>query len=222
MTGEPFRVVPLVEIDEVDDGRCPLRPVRHHLGITAFGVNAWTATSAGDRIINEHSEDEEGGEEELYVVLEGHATFTIDGEEVDAPTGALVFVKPGVRRTAFAQEPQTTILAIGAAPGEAYQPSGWELWAPANQYFAAGEYERAIEVVAPVVDANPGYGGLLYNLACAESLAGRRDDAIEHLGRAIAISDRSRSLARTDTDFDPLRADPRFAALLDERDSRRD
>ena len=37
-----YAVAQLDEIDEVNDGRCPFRPVRHHFGITSFGVNAWT------------------------------------------------------------------------------------------------------------------------------------------------------------------------------------
>ena len=49
-----------VALDEMDDGRCPYRPVRHHFGITAFGVTAWTAHAAGDRIINEHDESDAG------------------------------------------------------------------------------------------------------------------------------------------------------------------
>src|SRR5690349_12716625 len=95
-----YSVAQLHEIDVIDDGREPFRPVRHHLGITAFGVNAWTGRNAGDRIINEH--DEEGEDEELYIVQSGRARFEIDGESVDAPAGAFVFVRPGVTRTAFA------------------------------------------------------------------------------------------------------------------------
>ena len=75
------------------------KSIRHHFGITAFGINAWTAGDAGDRIINEHTQDDE---EELYVVLEGRATFEVGDEKVDAPAGTLVFVSPGERRTAFA------------------------------------------------------------------------------------------------------------------------
>ena len=66
-----YQVAHLDEIGEMDDGRCPLRPVRHHFGITAFGVNAWTARDAGDRIINEHDESEPDSNEELYLVLRG-------------------------------------------------------------------------------------------------------------------------------------------------------
>ena len=96
-----YSVAHLEEIEEVSDGRCPGRPVRHHFGITSFGVNAWTGRDAGDRIINEHDEADDGdSQEELYLVQSGRATFELDGERVDAATGTFVFVRPGVRRTA--------------------------------------------------------------------------------------------------------------------------
>ena len=66
-----YAVAHLDEIEEQDDGRRAWRPVRHHFGITAFGVNAWTARDAGDRIINEHDESEPDSNEELYLVLRG-------------------------------------------------------------------------------------------------------------------------------------------------------
>src|SRR3982751_6921325 len=106
-----YAVAHLAEIDELSDRRCPFRPIRHHFGITSFGVNTWTGRAAGDRIINEH--DEAGEDEELYVVQCGRATFELDGKRVDAPAGTLVFARPGVKRTAYAEEPETTILAVG-------------------------------------------------------------------------------------------------------------
>jgi hypothetical protein len=129
-----FAVARLEEIDEISDGRCPWRPVRHHFGITSFGVNTWTGREVGDRIINEH--DEEGEDEELYFVQSGRARFELEGERMDAPAGTFVFVRPSVKRTAFAEERETTILAMGATPGKAYEPVGWELWAPFGQLLA--------------------------------------------------------------------------------------
>ena len=113
-----YAIARLEDIDEVSDGRCPWRPVRHHLGIRAFGVSAWTGKQAGDRIINEHDEvDDE--QEELYLVTQGRAAFEIDGERQEAAAGTFVFVRQGVKRTAFAEEADTTIVAIGSVPGKA-------------------------------------------------------------------------------------------------------
>jgi len=207
-----YTVAHLDEIDEISDGRCPWRPVRHHLGIMSFGVNAWTARVAGDRIINEH--DEEDDNEELYFVQAGRATFELDGERVDAPAGALVFVRPGVKRTAFAEEPGTTIIVLGGTPGQAYEPDGWEVWAPLNPLYEAGQYAEAADRGRKLVEAHPEYPGLLYNLACCESLAGRKADAIEHLRRAIGRSERFRSFAVGDSDFAPIREEPAFKELV--------
>jgi hypothetical protein len=209
-----YAVTRLEEIDEVDDGRAPMRPVRHHLGITAFGVNAWTGREAGDRIINEHDEDEPDGDEELYIVMSGRALFELDGERVPAPAGTLVMARPGVRRSAVAEEPQTTIVALGGTPGKAYEPDGWEIWAPLNALCRAGEYAQAADRGRLLADAHPEYPGLFYNLACCESLAGRAKDATEDLRRAIDISGRFREYAREDSDFDPIREDQRFKELI--------
>jgi len=207
-----YTVAHLDEIDEITDGRCPWRPIRHHLGIMSFGVNAWTAREAGDRIINEH--DEADDNEELYIVQRGHATFDFDGERVDAPTGTLVFARPGIKRTAFAEEPGTTIIALGGTPGEAYQPDGWEIWAPLNPLYEAGKYAEAADRGRELVEAHPEYAGVLYNLACCESLAGRPADAIKHLRLAIDRAERSRAHAKGDSDFDPIRDEPEFKELV--------
>jgi len=207
-----YAVAHLDEIDELDDGREPFRPIRHHLGITAFGVNSWTGHYAGDRILNEHDEAEES--EELYVVQQGRATFELDGERVDAPAGTLIFARPGVKRTAFAEEPETTILAFGGTQGEAYEPDGWELWAPLRPLYEQGEYAAAAERGRALVEAHPEYTTLFYNLACCESLAGQTAEALEHLRRSIEMSERSRRYAKEDSDFDPIRDEPAFRELV--------
>jgi tetratricopeptide (TPR) repeat protein len=213
-----YAVAHLDEIDEISDGRCPWRPVRHHFGITAFGVNAWTARDAGDRIINEHDEAEEQDlQEELYLVQWGRATFELDGERVDAPAGTLVFARPGVKRTAFAEESGTTIVALGGTPGKAYEPHGGEIWMPLHHLYEAGKYDEAADRGRELIEAHPEYAGPLYNLACCESLAGRTAEAIEHLRLAIDRAERFRSLAAEDSDFDPIRDEPAFKELAPSR-----
>jgi tetratricopeptide (TPR) repeat protein len=209
-----YAVAQLEDIDELDDGRCPLRPVRHHFGITSFGVNAWTGRAVGDRIVNEHDESEPDADEELYLVLRGRAVFELDGERVAAPAGTLVFARPGVKRTAFAEEPGTTILALGGTPGKAYEPDGWELWTPLDRLYRAGEYAEAADRGRALVEAHPQYASLFYNLACCESLAGRTSDALDHLRRAIELSERSRAYAKDDSDFDPIRDEAAFGELI--------
>lgn len=209
-----YEVAQLDEIEEISDGRCPWRPVRHHFGITSFGVNAWTAAEAGDRIINEHDESEPDSDEELYLVLRGRAAFQLDGENVAAPAGTLVFARAGVKRTAIAEEPGTTVLALGGTPGKAYQPDGWEIWAPLNPLYEAGRYAEAADRGRELLEAHPDYAGVHYNVACCASLAGRAADALEHLRRAIDLSERFRAHAEDDSDFDPVRGEPAFGELV--------
>jgi mannose-6-phosphate isomerase-like protein (cupin superfamily) len=189
-----------------------MRPVRHHLGITAFGTNAWTAANEGDRLMPEHQEDE--GSEELYVVLRGRARFEIDGDTVDAPAGTLVFVRPQGNRTAFADEPGTTVLAIGGTVGKAYEAGGWEVWAEFHPAYEAGDYDAVIERAKETLEAS-GYATPLYNLACCEALSGRKQDALGHLQIAFERRPSLRDIAKEDSDLDPLRGDPAFRELLD-------
>jgi tetratricopeptide (TPR) repeat protein len=207
-----YAVTRLDDIEEITDGREPWRPVRHHFGITSFGVNAWTGKAAGDRIINEHDEEDE--DEELYLVHTGHARFELDGESVDAPAGTLVFARPGVKRTAFAEEPNTTLLALGGRPGHAYEVTGWELWAPVQPLYRDGRYAEAADRARELVESHPEYSAIAYNLACCESLAGRKEDAIEHLRQAIDRNEQMRSWATRDSDFDPIRDEPGFKELV--------
>jgi hypothetical protein len=210
-----YTVTQLDEIDELDDGREPWRPVRHHLGITAFGVTAWTGREVGDRIINEHDESEEHDQqEELYLVQQGRARFELDGERVDAPAGTFVFARPSVRRTAFAEEPNTTVVAIGARPGHAYEPSGWEIWAPFERLYRAGDYAAVVDRGRELIETSPQYAVPLYNLACCEALTGNTTDAIAHLRQAIERSERMRGYAKEDSDLDSIRDEPAFKELV--------
>jgi tetratricopeptide (TPR) repeat protein len=184
-------------------------PIRRSFDVRAFGINAWTANDDGT-IISEH--DETGNEhQELYVVLNGHAAFTVAGEEIDAPAGTVVFVRdPGTKRGAVSKEDGTTILAVGAKPGEVFAPSSWETNAEIFPLFAQGEFAEAKRRLEEALVAYPEAAGLIYNLACAESRLGETDAAIEHLNRSIELSDSFREYAQGDSDFDPIRDDPRF------------
>ncbi len=208
---EGFEIVQLEEIEEIDDGREPFRPVRHRLGITTFGITAWTARADGARLINEHDEAEPNSSEELYVVMSGHATFELDGERHDAPAGTFVRVAPGLRRAAVAREAGTTVLAIGAAaPGKAYQPNGWELFAPLLPLFESGKYEEGADRAQALIADDPPYAALYYNTACFESRAGRTEMALAHLRRALELTPEMAELARDDDDLTSLRARPEF------------
>ncbi len=210
-----FAVAQLQEIDEIDDGRCPFRAVRHHFGITTFGVNAMTARASGDRLINEHDEAEQDSSEELYVVLSGHATFELDGQTEDAPTGTLVHVPAGIKRTAYARDAGTTILAVGAGPrGKPYEPSGWERFAPLFPLFESADYEEGARRAQALLADGPPSGTLYYNTACFEARAGQTDAALAHLQRAVELSSHLAEFARGDEDLESLRDHAAFAEIV--------
>ena len=207
----------LMRLDEVEgyaeEGRPRWHMIRSVLGIESFGINAWRATEAGQQIIGEHDElgSGAGGHEELYFVLSGRATFTVDGERVDAPAGSLVFVKdPATRRGAVADEAATEILVIGGRPGAAFSVSPWEQSAEALRCWTTGDWDRAIGILDVQLAEDPANANVLYNLACAESRSGRSRAAIEHLTRAVELVPRFADLAQTDGDLDAIRGDDRF------------
>jgi len=188
-------------------------PVRRRLGIRAFGINAYTSDQAGGLVVEEHDETGggAGGHEEVYVVVSGRATFTLGGETVAAPAGTLVFVAdPAVKRKAVAEEEGTLVLAIGGEPGRAYEVSPWESYFAAIPAFKAERWEEAIALIEEGLAERPGNPALLYNLACAESRAGRTEDALGHLLQAVAGDGSYAARARDDGDFDAIRGDPRF------------
>lgn len=189
-------------------------PVREHLGIQAFGINALTPDEDGT-LVNEH--DEAGtGQEELYIVLDGNATFEVDGETVDASPGTLVFVGPQSRRKATGDG---TILAVGGTPGEAYQGVDWgEAWPFHRESMTAyGEqrYADALEAVRGALERMPDHAGLNYNYACFAALAGDTgDETFARLRRSVELLPRFRDDARRDDDFAAVRDDPRFEQAL--------
>jgi tetratricopeptide (TPR) repeat protein len=177
------------------------RPVRRTLDIGAFGINAYVAPNAGDDVVEEHTE-EALGHEEIYIVLAGRATFTLDGETIDAPTGTVVFVRdPKVMRHARAIEPDTAVLAVGGPRGSAYEPSPWEDFFAAERHRAAGDYTAYAAELAEALERRPDHPSTLYNLACAEALAGRPDEALGHVLRALELKPELADRAREDADL---------------------
>jgi tetratricopeptide (TPR) repeat protein len=215
---EKFQVATLSEIEiPSSDPAIRWAPIRRDLDVGSFGINAWTAAEAGTNVISEHDEVGPRAQrhEELYFVVKGRATFTVDGETIDAPAGTVVLVRdPAAKRGAVAEEDGTTVLTVGGRPGEAFTPSSWERSGPALAFFATQEYEKAQEALRKAHEEFPDDPTVLFNLACAESLLRRADDAVDHLGQSIAIDERFRELAQTDSDFDLIRDDPRFKELV--------
>ncbi len=197
-----YRVVHLDQLDRVPvmEG-LEWRPIRRRLGIRAFGVNAYTAEKVGDWVVEEHTEGSLR-HEELYTVVRGRARFVVGETELDAPAGTLVFISdPDLKRVAVAEEEGTTVLAVGARPGEAFTPSAWE-W-----YFEAYRQplEQGIETLRSGIDELGERAPLYYHLACLEAKAGRLDDARGHLAHAIELDPKLAEEAAGDDDLKEVR-----------------
>jgi len=207
----------VLRIDEVEASQdfagLRFRPLRPLLGIEAFGVAGWIADDA-EEVIVDHTEPDDG-QEELYVVLAGKARFVIgDDEEIAAGPGTCVAVRPGVRRRATAEADGTSVLAVGAPRGAAYTAPGWEHSAVAAAEYRRGDFAAAVTLLRRAEAEHPDVVGVVYNLACCEALNGQREDALDHLRRAVELEPRMAAHARSDTDLDTIRHDPRFAAAV--------
>jgi uncharacterized cupin superfamily protein len=179
------------------------RPLRAALGLRAFGAAAFTATRPGQNIVEPHREAANGrGHEEVYVVLEGRARFTLDGAEVDAPAGTIVFAAPQVHRVAEAVDVPATVLAFGAEPGT-YVVAGGE-WTDRARPYVRSDPDRARRVLEEgraEVGESP---GILMGVALLATAEGRTDDARAALERAIAANPAVREAAEADADLAPL------------------
>ena len=206
-----------VRLDEIEpiavvNGTLLWRPLRRTLGIEAFGINAYTAPNAGDDVVEEHTE-QSLGHEEVYIVLAGRATFTLDEETLDAPAGTVVFVRdPKVRRHARAREAGTAVLAVGGPRDAVYEPSPWEDFFAAERHRTAGDHDAYFAELEDAAARRPDHPATLYNLACAEALTGRAEDAIGHVRRALELNPEWAEMASKDDDFASLRDRPDWPA----------
>jgi mannose-6-phosphate isomerase-like protein (cupin superfamily) len=192
-----------VRIDELEaipwpGAQTTWRPLRHALGARIVGMGAYTAEAAGQDVVEPHRDADGMGHEEVYVVLRGRATFTLDGAELDAPAGTCVRVAPDVHRHAVAAEPGTAVLALGGHP--TYEPSSSE-WIERARPHIRSDPERARAIVEDLRAQRPDSPGL--PIAEALLAVGRGD-------RAAAAE----ALSRVDPRYrDALRADPDLGAL---------
>jgi tetratricopeptide (TPR) repeat protein len=218
---ESKKTVTVASLDSLEpypnqEGRLRMH-VRRDLGILGFGINAYGTSTADVPLVAEHDESSpwSNSHEELYIVVSGHARFTVDGEEIDAPAGTLVFVADrNAKRGAVALEEGTRAFAIGGTPGEPYRISVGEASRDWYPHYEAQEYEQGLAILEATLEEYPGNPFLYYNIACCESLLGRKDEALEHLKLAIKGHEGFVENAREDRDLDPVREDPRFEKLV--------
>src|SRR3954447_17463720 len=202
-----------VALDEVESvpwrGRELMwHPLRAALGARIVGMAAFTADRAGQEVVEGHTETEDGrGHEEVYVVLRGRATFTLDGEELDAPAGTFVLVEPAVHRRAVAAEPDTAMLALGGSPD--FVPGAGE-WIDRARPYARSDPQPARAILDDLRAARPASPGI----AIGEALL-----AVAQGDEAGARARLEKVLAREPSWRVPLAADPDLGRLGDQSGS---
>jgi len=211
-TLDELEPAPTLAPGAANDGRQRF-DVRRRFEITSFGVQAFRAPE-GVEVVREHNETflGEDGQEELYVVVNGAATFEIDGETIEAPAGSLVKVRPAAQRKATAKDDGTTILVVGSTPGKAYDHAPQEA-ADAFAAYNTGDFETAIAKQRIVLEKRPNDAVARFNAGCFAARAGFADEAFEHLTRALEINERIKELIASDEDLDSIRDDQRLATL---------
>jgi mannose-6-phosphate isomerase-like protein (cupin superfamily) len=204
MTRRAPRIVHLDEIEAIPGpGTLTWHPVRSHLGLRAFGTNAYTAANLGDDVVEPHDENPDLAHEELYFVARGRARFILDGESFDAPAGTYVFVPdPATHRHAVAEEVGTTVLSFGGPP--TFEPSAWE-WMFRAVALTESDPAQAREIVEDGIEKHPESPGL--RIALARVLLGEGDED----GARAALRE---ALEREPDAEDYVRQDAALSALL--------
>ena len=184
-------------------------PVRRELGVGAFGVNAFRAARAGDSVVEEH--EESPGQEELYIVVCGRATFTIEGESCDAPAGTAIFIAdPAARRSAIAAKDATVVLAVGGWRERPYHALPWEPIYLAMPQIRNGDWPGAAATIEREAGEQRDSAPVRYRLASLYARIGDTDRALDELLRAIEINPALGERAQDDAALEPLRGNARW------------
>jgi hypothetical protein len=187
------------------------------LDVGAFGVGVAFQRKSGETVISGHHEAGPGGDrhEELYVVIEGSATFTVGEEEVEAPQGTAIFVHdPAAWRSAVATAEDTLVLAIGGPRGAAYRVTPAQAQEGFWDAYNAKDYAAALASTKRALELYPGNAHLLYNVGCMEALLGNHDASLAALAESVAQWEPYKEMAQKDDDFASLRKDERFLELV--------
>lgn len=99
-----------------------LRPVRRALGVKAFGINQLELPPGASGV--EHDESA-SRQDEVYCVIAGSGTITVDGEEVELAPGRYVYVSAESVRRLQAGAEGLTCIVVGAPHERPYEPRGF-------------------------------------------------------------------------------------------------
>ncbi len=92
---------------------------RAELGVTSFGMQViQMPANYEDYPLHDHAES---GQEEVFLALKGSGWIEIEGERVALDPDVFVRVGPEPKRKVFSGPEGLRMLALGAAPGKAYE-----------------------------------------------------------------------------------------------------
>jgi hypothetical protein len=206
-----YAVARIEDLDSIPGpGSLTWRPVRAHFDLRAFGCNAYTASAAGEDVVEPHNETGDPGHEELYFVHAGRARFALDGDQFEAGPGTYVFVRdPAVHRHAVALEAGTTVLSFGGPP--TFEPSGWE-WSFRAEPMLDVDPLRARAILEEGARECPNSASIQYSLARLESRLGHRATALAAAQSALElIPEEQREELRS-----AMRSNPTLSDIRDE------
>jgi len=186
-SGERWAALAIDEMDPVDWRRTGVawRPIRGPLAADIVGMAVFTAERTGDRVVEPHSEVQDGrGQQEVYVVLRGAALFVIDGAQVNAGAGTFLRVDPQAHREATATESDTAVLALGG--DSTFEPSASE-WIERARAYIHDDPSRAQEIIEELRQQLPGDRGI--EVGEALLAVGRGDEARAREILAVLIND---------------------------------
>jgi mannose-6-phosphate isomerase-like protein (cupin superfamily) len=109
----------VIDAADVEPSFGVFRKMRAALGVSGFGINQLELPPGAEG--REHDE-EEGGQEEVYVVLGGSGVMRIDGEDVELRPGRWLRVDPGHTRMPIAGSEGLTMIMVGGTPGRGFVP----------------------------------------------------------------------------------------------------
>jgi tetratricopeptide (TPR) repeat protein len=78
------------------------------------------------------------------------------------------------------------------------------------------DYGQAIADFGRAIELNPEDATAYYNIASVYALMEQAEEACGWLEKAIGLDEEYQEMARDDQDFDPVREDARFKALIGE------
>ena len=113
-----------VDVDTLE-GEGPggaVRKVRRALGARAFGFNYFTLPPGAEGREHDHTDADQ---EEVYFVVRGGGTMTIDGDELELMPGRFVRVDPASTRVPIAGDEGLEFVTFGAPLGGGYEPPSW-------------------------------------------------------------------------------------------------